>query len=420
MAALAFLTISVLLNLVVATVLLAISRIIYRLTLHPLAKFPGPKLAGATNLYAASYDLFNEGLFVKKLTELHDQYGPIVRAWPNQLHIRDLDAYNQVFKIGTKFDKEPTFYSNPFLRGSLLTILDLKSAKSRKDMYQPYFSKAAIQRVESLIQDKVSNFLNILKDAASENKVIDLSLGYRCLTADVVMNYCYQKTFGALDAPDFAFPLIVALEEALPAGQWTIYFSTIFGFINRITEILPSMVIEKFAPPVAANQWMLLQCRNRILSLQESSRSSHGSFPTIFDTTLSPDPAKGQYTPSVHELTADAFLMFAAGTDTTANTLSQGTWHVLRNPGILKRLKDELRQAMPKKDVMFDWATLENLPYLRAVIKESLRFSYGVPGRLPRIVPPSGATFCGRAIPPGTVVPPYSALNAGSMTNPRI
>lgn len=37
----------------------------------------------------------------------------------------------------------------------------------------------------------------------------------------------------------------------------------------------------------------------------------------------------------------------------------------------------------------------------RAVVKESLRLSYGIPGRIPRVVPPEGATFCGEHIPPG-------------------
>jgi len=38
------------------------------------------------------------------------------------------------------------------------------------------------------------------------------------------------------------------------------------------------------------------------------------------------------------------------------------------------------------------------------VIKESLRLSYGAPGRLPRIVPSSGTSIAGRPIPAGTVV----------------
>jgi cytochrome P450 len=119
---------------------------------------------------------------------------------------------------------------------------------------------------------------------------------------------------------------------------------------------------------------------------------------------LNPDPAKGQYTPPDVGLTNDAVLMWAAGTETTANTLVQATWAVLHNPQIRKTLQAELQTAIPDKNEMVDWATLESLPYLRAVIKESLRLSYGVPGRIPRTVPPSGATFCGQYIPPGTSV----------------
>jgi cytochrome P450 len=96
--------------------------------------------------------------------------------------------------------------------------------------------------------------------------------------------------------------------------------------------------------------------------------------------------------------------MFVAGTDTTASTLVQATWGVLNNSRVLKTLKGELRSAIPDKNQMDDWTTLENLPYIRAVIKESLRLSYGVPGRIPRVMPPSGATFCGQPIPPGTSV----------------
>jgi cytochrome P450 len=119
---------------------------------------------------------------------------------------------------------------------------------------------------------------------------------------------------------------------------------------------------------------------------------------------LNPDPTKGQYTPPNVGLTNDAVLMFVAGTDTTANTLVNATWALLNNSQIRKTLQAELRSAIPDKNTMVDWVTLEGLPYLRAVIKESLRFSYGVPGRIPRIVPPSGATFCGQSIPPGTSV----------------
>ena len=87
-------------------------RAIYRLTLHPLARFPGPRLAAVTSLYGASFDLRKNSCYVKILPGLHDKYGlycqmekfessidlqnrAIVRIHPNQLHINDIDAYNQ-------------------------------------------------------------------------------------------------------------------------------------------------------------------------------------------------------------------------------------------------------------------------------------------------------------------------------------
>lgn len=37
-------------------------------------------------------------------------------------------------------------------------------------------------------------------------------------------------------------------------------------------------------------------------------------------------------------------------------------------------------------------------------MKESLRLAYGVPGKIPRMVPAEGATLCGQFVPGGTAV----------------
>lgn len=79
---------------------------------------------------------------------------------------------------------------------------------------------------------------------------------------------------------------------------------------------------------------------------------------------LNPDPAKGQYTPSNQGLQGDAALMFIAGTDTTANTLVQGTMAILSNPRIEQKLRAELLKAISDKGATVNWAILEDLPYL--------------------------------------------------------
>ncbi|KAI3393979.1 hypothetical protein diail_3340 [Diaporthe ilicicola] len=47
----------------------------YRVFLHPVPSFPGPKLAAITLWYEAYYDLVHEGQYTFKIAEMHRTYG---------------------------------------------------------------------------------------------------------------------------------------------------------------------------------------------------------------------------------------------------------------------------------------------------------------------------------------------------------
>jgi hypothetical protein len=49
--------------------------LVRRLYFSPLSKFPGPKLAAATILYEAYYDVIKQGQYTFKIKELHKKYG---------------------------------------------------------------------------------------------------------------------------------------------------------------------------------------------------------------------------------------------------------------------------------------------------------------------------------------------------------
>lgn len=230
---------------------------IYRLTLHPLAKFPGPRLGAISSLYVASCDLSSKDSFVKHLPELHDKYGPIVRVRPDEIHIRDFEAYSQVFKAGSKFARDMTFYNNPQIDGSILNIADAKAAKPHKDLFVPHFSKAAINRLEPLIHEKLSLFLTRMESAAFKKTPVEINLGYCCLTSDVVMYYCYQQTFGALDAPDFRFQIILDLEDFSTVVPLFWYFPTVGAIMFGIVNLLPKAVQRKYFPAAAAMNYIV-------------------------------------------------------------------------------------------------------------------------------------------------------------------
>ena len=108
--------------------------------------------------------------------------------------------------------------------------------------------------------------------------------------------------------------------------------------------------------------------------------------------------------PNLEDLTDEMFTILTAAADTSGHAMAIITYHVVSNPGIYRTLTSELKEAFPDRTTDLEYLTLEKLPYLTAVIKEGLRCSYGVPGRLPRMIETTQATFNGYTVPRGTIV----------------
>jgi hypothetical protein len=68
--------------LVGATLTYYATLVFYRLFLHPLARYPGPKLAAISRWYEAYYDVVLNGKYTKKIAELHKIYGLFAPSLP--------------------------------------------------------------------------------------------------------------------------------------------------------------------------------------------------------------------------------------------------------------------------------------------------------------------------------------------------
>ena len=180
--------------------------------------------------------------------------------------------------------------------------------------------------------------------------------------------------------------------------------------------------------------------------------------------------------PTVEQLKDEGYSIVGAAADTTGNTLTVATYHILSNNEIYKRATEELTGAFPRGDAELDFLTLEKLPYLvrrvptyppafsfarylrltrkldcdhqgsSPVIPRLLnptplteryaslsfhsrpnrfamfyRVSLSVIGRLPRVVPEPGAVFNGYSVPAGlsTLASPQAPLALPSLP-PRI
>ena len=81
----------------------------------------------------------------------------------------------------------------------------------------------------------------------------------------------------------------------------------------------------------------------------------------------------------------EANMVVGAGGETTAQTLARTFYHLLDSPLVLKKLREELNQALPDPKAMPTLTTLQSLPYLNAVVEEGVRISFPVPARSPRV-----------------------------------
>nr|ACJ85610.1 unknown [Medicago truncatula] len=75
--------------------------------------------------------------------------------------------------------------------------------------------------------------------------------------------------------------------------------------------------------------------------------------------------------------------LFFAGIDTTSNTIEWTMAELLRNPGKLDKARKELCQVMGK-DEAIEESNISKLPYLQAVVKETLRLHPPAPLSIPR------------------------------------
>ena len=125
---------------------------------------------------------------------------------------------------------------------------------------------------------------------------------------------------------------------------------------------------------------------------------------TIFHQLLDPNASEGHVVPNVEELTEEMFTILTAAGETTGHAMAMITYYTLSNPEIYRKLVAELKTAFPNEQATLQYLKLEKLPYLSAVIKEGLRLSHGVPGRLPRVIETPDAIFNGYRVPKGTTV----------------
>lgn len=383
-----------LLSWILYTVLMAV----YNLHFHPLAKFPGPKMAAASEWWLAYVEVIKQESLSKKLWELHEQYGDVVRFGPNQLHFSKPAAYNEIYNVKNRWDRDMKLYHIFADEVSTLTIPDYARAKKRRDLTTFLFSRKNIVNMQHLVQQCLDTVCENIDKHIKEGKPVSIFKAFRCAAADVICTMCFARSMNATSEPGFNAQVVTAIHAAFPV----IMVFKHFPLLQTLSRMVPPLLLSSLRPELNGLMKMRKMLTDQVKEVKAHPEILKESQQVTIYHELLKDPKN---IPSDTSLRDEAVLYVTAGMDTSSDTLTLATINVLSRPDVHARLMHELVEAWPHlEDAPPRYEQLEKLPYLTAVLKESLRLSHGVVQPMTRVVPREGAYISGHFIPGGSIV----------------
>ncbi|KAL3480507.1 cytochrome P450 [Aspergillus californicus] len=379
--------------------------LIARLITHPLASVPGPRLAALTSWYEFYYDVLLGGKYVQRIETLHNEcHSPIVRTGPNQVHVNDPQVYKRVFGVASNYIKSPFFYTSAGLPEAIGGIIDRKAHHVRRSILGPRFAPKVIASYEPGLVKLVRKCTDIMarKAKTTQSKGIAMPRYTRALTVDVISEFTFGRTMGLVNEEDEMPELLVDL------SMFTAQFHIVkhFPIYRRMLSSMPDAISKKFMPGFFQFRERAKDSVDALIAEKDAGlrKNHHPDSGTVLDLLLTRNPKKNHEIPGPTALVDEGCAFIVGGSDTTGHTMESATYLVLSNKEILQTLRKELDNASPYIKDDFDLSRVLQLPFLSAVIKESLRLFTPVPSPLPRTVPDGGITVDGHFLPEGTIL----------------
>jgi len=181
----------------------------YRLVLSPLAKFPGPRLAAATRLYEAYFQIIKGGTFTWHINDLHDQYGPVVRITPWEIHIKDPHYYNTVYAGLGKHRNN--------------SIISHQSHRPWRKLLAYFLDKGAVLALEPVIKANIQSLCKHFSAAVKSKIALEMYTAFYCYSSDTLSQHAFGHDLG------FHY-----LDELQLANTWKARMNSMFEFCQLI------------------------------------------------------------------------------------------------------------------------------------------------------------------------------------------
>lgn len=329
------------------------------------------------------------------MLELHKKYGPVVRVAPNELSYTDSAAVKPIYghhnasEGFSEFAKDKKEYLRP--PNGVFSMLGANSADHSRfrRLMSHSFSDRGMREMQSRIQDCVGLFIKNLSEQ-SRKDYQDLVQWYNWATFDMIGDLAFGESFHCLETKT-TDPWIISIFRNVKAIPF-------IGALKRYNlEFLIPLITPKY----------LLEARKKNMERSAAKIETRikggddrGDF---WDNVIAKSDFEKGTGMTTQEMVANAGLLVLGGSETTATLLSGATYLLCKNPEVMKKLMDEVREAF-NHEYEIDLISVNKLDYMFAVLDEAMRIYPPVPNQGNRVVPKGGAMVAGKWVPGGVRV----------------
>ncbi|TAQ88584.1 hypothetical protein B7494_g3093 [Chlorociboria aeruginascens] len=242
---------------------------------------------------------------------------------------------------------------------------------------------------ESLIKEEVEKLCHQIQNCHIRNEVIELHVRFLAFTTDTISSFAFAETLGLQDdynqAEDWAETLrkigkVTPLLRQFPSAI-SIALKMPFRIVEFVVPALSRMLKLHHKTQSLAFEFLKNEKINPSPMMEKRSTRPPTIFHAIYQSSLGPEEK------ALDRLSQEGVLMFAAGSEGTSRIIMLATYYLLTNPTALIRLRPEIMDVMPDPRIIPSMDVLRDLPWLHAIVKETLRNSAIFTSRFPLYSP---------------------------------
>ncbi|KAI0747580.1 cytochrome P450 [Fomes fomentarius] len=364
---------------------------IYRLWLSPLAPLPGSTLCALTRLPLMHHEFTAQrSIFIHAL---HLKYGPVVRVAPNEVSFASREAVKEVYASGGSGYDKSNFYHlfSNFNTPNMFSTLEKGQHADMKKRFAERYSKSHVMKpdVVATVKEHVDAFVVKVSDDPVSSQ--DIYVLLHCYALDGITGHLFYPSglHSLTDPDDYKIMQELSYSNPLRLDYFRHYFPILSRICSKLsgksairtTNLASSYVLNNTRDGTVASHTVLSKLRIAMARGQDSAPET--------ETDI-----------NIKVAASECMDHLVAGIDTTGDGLCFLMHHLSLPIASSQRIQERLHAEL----IANPSATIDDLPYLDAVVKEGLRVYCPIPMSLPRIVPAGGRTVDGVRLPAGTIV----------------